>query len=677
MWEAIFIILLVVEAVLTFFFVRSFIKSKKANSETVGYFISILILGYIIYLIPFFYNQLVVHSNDNILIGLLSCLLGSIKMFAFDYLSESMKGFIAIYPIYGVVFTMGSLLAMFTTVLATLSFFYISFINHRRLNKCLKQRNCDIVIGLNEYSLDFIREKEYKIIWPTKILKKEDLALLVDDGYIIINKKLDYETIMSKLFKNYATYHFYHMYENEDEEVYLINLFKKIINEGYINKYLHLDMYTTKVEVFTKKLKNEGLSKNIDVFSINKITAKEVCEQYPLIKYLQSDIFDFSCATLKEDKTINVFILGFDGTNIEILKQLISHNQFVTVENNRFVNSPITYHIIDKGIHDEDIQLLSNIKILNQKIKDNPDMYFAAMDNIAKFKIYNHNPLLTEAIDLIKSYCNNENSFNYFYISLGNKYRNVIFAESLINELSDMTSNFHILCNSSSKDYINDDFNPFISFYGDYIENLDKAKERYKIYSHYMSTYKFIYSGEMQKTQDYNMEITSENYEFLYNYFDNIRHILNSIGYDYICKDKVDDKEVLNYSKYKYLMQKFDVKLSNVQEFIDNFKYIDYPTLTKSLLYQQHLRWCASSIVNGFKPMSKETYFRKKKTKDRLSKENIYLTSFDDLENVKEFLSSIRNMDKECFDICIYEAIFIYYLPQMLDGAGLVAYKIK
>ena len=41
MWEAIFIILLVVEAVLTFFFVRSFIKSKKANSETVGYFISI------------------------------------------------------------------------------------------------------------------------------------------------------------------------------------------------------------------------------------------------------------------------------------------------------------------------------------------------------------------------------------------------------------------------------------------------------------------------------------------------------------------------------------------------------------------------------------------------------------------------------------------------------------
>ena len=48
-----------------------------------------------------------------------------------------------------------------------------------------------------------------------------------------------------------------------------------------------------------------------------------------------------------------------------------------------------------------------------------------------------------------------------------------------------------------------------------------------------------------------------------------------------------------------------------------------------------------------------------------------------DLDNVKEFLSSVRNMDKDYFDISIYEAIFIYYLPQMLDGAGLVAYKIK
>ena len=52
MWEVLFSIVLVCEAILTFFFVRSFIKSKKANSETVGYFISILILGYIIYLIP-------------------------------------------------------------------------------------------------------------------------------------------------------------------------------------------------------------------------------------------------------------------------------------------------------------------------------------------------------------------------------------------------------------------------------------------------------------------------------------------------------------------------------------------------------------------------------------------------------------------------------------------------
>ena len=70
-----------------------------------------------------------------------------------------MKSFIAIYPIYGVVFTMGSLLAMFTTVLATLSFFYVSFILPKSI-KFISISLEDVTTIVNDYmATEFAQEK--------------------------------------------------------------------------------------------------------------------------------------------------------------------------------------------------------------------------------------------------------------------------------------------------------------------------------------------------------------------------------------------------------------------------------------------------------------------------------------------------------------------------------------
>lgn len=672
MWEAIFIILLIAEAVLTFFFVRSFIKSKKANSETVGYFISILILGYIIYLIPFFYNQLVVHSNDNILIGLLSCLLGAIKMFAFDYLTESMKQFISIYPIYGIVFTIASILAMFTTVLASLTFFYVSFVNNNRLKKYLKNRDCDIVFGLSKINIDFLNNRQEKIIWPSTILKKEDLALLVDEGYAVINEKFDLEILSSKLFRRECKYNFYHLTENEDEEVFLINTFKALVKEkNQYNKILHLNMHPTKVEVFDKIIKKDDLNLIINVFSISKLIARDLVQQIPLTKYLDDNYFNFGRTILRDDKYINVFIVGFDNINEELVKNLIYNNQFVHQDGLRYKAAPVRYFIIDPTCNEDSIQFARKIEILKNKIYENSENYLGLFEDIAHFHLLKFNPMSIEAMDIIKSYLSDANSFNYFFVSLGNKYKNTIFADKLSDELNVIGNNFHLVCNCSKQDIINDLDNEKISYYGDYKEVLEKSKNYKSRFDSMINCYNFLFSGDYQLLNGISNPMTPKIYESLSGVIESFTHIISSLNFTlYDFENEGFDNRKYEVVHYNYFRDsRFVSKLSEVKLLNEKLD-VNFPTRELAMLHQQHLRWCARRLIDGYKPMTIDKYKEVRKSKDEILKENIYLTSFNNLDNVKEFLGFINVRDKDDYDVKIYDSIYLYHLDSIAMYGG-------
>lgn len=671
MWEAIFIILLVIEAVLTFFFVRSFINSKKANSETVGYFISILALGYIIYLIPFFYNQLVIHSNDNIIIGLLSCLLGAIKMFAFDYLTESMKQFIAIYPVYGVVFTIASILAMFTTVLASLTVFYVSFVNNKRLKEYLKNRNCDIVLGTSKIDIDFLNNRHEKIIWPSTILKKEEFAMLVDEGYAVINQKLDLQVLSSNLFRREFKYNFYHLTENEDEEIFLIKTFKALLKEKeQYNKILHLNMHPTKVEVFDKIIKNDDLNLVINVFSINKLIARDLVQQIPLTKYLNESYFNFGRSILNDNKYINVFIVGFDNINEELIKNLVYNNQLVHQDGLKYKAAPVRYFIIDPTCSEDNIQFARKIEILKNKICENSENYLGLFEDIAQFHLYKINPMSIEAMDIIKSYLSDVNSFNYFFVSLGNKYKNTIFADKLSDELTVIGNNFHLVCNCSKQDIINDLDNEKISYYGDYKEVLEKSKNYKNRFNSMINTYNFLFSGDYQLSNGVSSPMTPKKYESISGVLESFNHILSSLNFTlYDFKNEGYDNckyEVVHYGYFRY--SRFVRKLSEVKLLNEKLD-VNFPTRELAMLHQQHLRWCARKLIDGYKPMTIDKYQEVKRSKDEILKENIYLTSFNNLDNVKEFLGNINNRDKDEYDVKIYDSIYLYHLDSIaMDG---------
>ena len=84
------------------------------------------------------------------------------------------------------------------------------------------------IFGVGKTELDYLDKTENKVIWPFKKLKKEEFIELVDSGYAIITEPISYNAMSSKMFKNKNLYQFYHLTENEDEEVMLIEIFKKL-----------------------------------------------------------------------------------------------------------------------------------------------------------------------------------------------------------------------------------------------------------------------------------------------------------------------------------------------------------------------------------------------------------------------------------------------------------------
>lgn len=677
MWEVLFSIVLICEAILTFFFVRSFIKSKKANSETVGYFISILILGYIIYLIPFFYEQIVIHSEGNILIGLLSCLFSAIKMFAFDYLTDSMKSFISIYPFYSIVFTFGSLLAMFTTILTTISLFYVNLINHYRLKKRLNNENNIVVFGIGKTEMDYLEKNDNKVIWPFKKLKKEEFIELVDNGYAIITEPISYESLTSKMFKDKNLYQFYHLTENEDEEVMLIEIFKKINSESsnkekkYLhdfvnngnNKFLHLNMSQIKVEVFKRKINQYGIT-NINIFSINEKLIQNLLFDLPLTSKLPEGFIDYNYGIINPEKIINVFIVGYDEINEQLLPELIAANQLVTIKDNKFAAYKVNYIIIDNYINESDIKHINHINSLKRKILENHSEYFELFEDIGNVYLYKFDVNSTELVDLVSQYINNKDSFNYFYISFGNKYKNIIISDTLRNELNEF-DNVHFVINSGKKDLVGEiNKDSKLSYYGDYKDIIETNEfSSNKIVDLAMSFVQEDWNSLSIINRDNKISLTLS-----------LQLKLNMLGLKLVEHDKVTDKDqVIGFKEYRDLTSNYC---------FDEWGYdnsYDYNAISKenALLYQEHLRHCAKRLLTGFEPkrLSDITYDRHDNviTKDFYKKEDLFITTYYELENVSKFLAkkdkkSFKSYEElvENFEIRKYDMYFLQSLYQRI-----------
>ena len=145
------------------------------------------------------------------------------------------------------------------------------------------------------------------------------------------------------------------------------------------------------------------MRQRINFFSRNELIARKLVEAHPITRYMPDDFFA-SDRSVKEDKILNVFMLGMTPLSLEIYKQFVINNQLVELKNGAYQNHKINYYIAD----DNNIESKWRFKGLEKAIAElsqRKDDYFELPDMPYSLNFIKESPTqldLDEISDIIK-----------------------------------------------------------------------------------------------------------------------------------------------------------------------------------------------------------------------------------------------------------------------------------
>ena len=645
---AISIILLVLEVIVGFLFFHSVIKNRKTTRETFVSFLGILLINFSIFVISFVYCYAVLKLDRKVFIDIANSIFGLIRLFGFNFFEEMVLLTCENNPLFSLVVAIGSLLAITTTVTATLTFFNAKMFNYFNYKKLLKQETCDLVIGCEDFELNYAKTTKNCILFVKEDTSKEEINSLIDDGYVVISKNFELDVLKSKLFNKTTKYHFVYFGEDEklDKSIEYIKTFKALLKDKqHYNFYLHIGTNYNKSETLrTKLIEPHKFNANIITFSKEEYLCRDIVEKIPLTKYLPEGFINDDC-TINNKKVINVFILGFDSVHEELTKALIMNNQLVKIEKDKYTPFIVNYYIIDEDINKKHVYQFVNINHKLNKVIANKDQYFEPYYELANVVLKDLNPYGQETLDFIESHIENQNSFNYIYISSANDYEGINFTEKLFVEFSE--ENYYLINKTQHLDLVrNDEVKRNVTYYGDYHQILTHDV----IVDEKLSTLAINCNLAYNEKVDQNSILNWNSMSFINIYSNiyasiNIRLKLNLLGYDYDKYDHIELSSIVTEQEYfkRYTNDKI-VKENKKYVFDTTYENYFVKNRRNALIYQEHLRWNAFYLLNGYSPLKKEKVdFVEGKiyNKDHSKKLHSCITSFEGLDKLSVHLSDI------------------------------------
>lgn len=685
---AISIILLVLEIILGVYFYFAIFNEKKSTKKKLISYIGILIINSAIYIISMIYCYAILKLERNIIIDIVTSILGVIKLFTLNFFEEIVLIVCKEHFFFSICVALGSLLAITTTITATLTFFNAKLINHLNLKKALKKESCDLIMGCSSLELNYAKTSKNAVLFVKEETSKEEINSLIDDGYIVISKNFELDILKSKLFNNETIYHFIYFEEEEktDKSIDYIKTFKELLKDRkHYNFYLHIDTNYNKAETLRIKLiEPDKLNANIITFSKEELLCRDLVEKLPLTKYLPDGFINEDC-TINNSKVINVFILGFDNEQSLLTKTLIMNNQLATLINDKYTPYLINYYLIDENINKKNIALLANIDHKYNKIKENKKLYFDCYYKLANIEFKELNPYSQETLDFIEKHIDNKDSYNYIFISTQNDYEGINFTEKLFFEFD--SNNYHLINRTKHLDLVdNENKHDNITYYGDYNKILTHDVVVNEKLSDLAINFNLAYNEKVGKKSvlDWNSMSFINIYSNIYAAI-NVRLKLNLLGYDY---DNYEDISLsLLVSEQEYFINYTNNNvLKDGKSYIFDTKYENYfiNSRRNALIYQEHLRWNAFYLLNGYTPIKKENvdYVEGKiYNKDHNKKLHACLTSFEGLDQLSNHLVKIssRQENKEYvvsdFDYYKYDASTVEKAYFILKKLGFGIYK--
>lgn len=667
-WSILTIVLLVVYIVFLFLFFIFRFKNKRLVAQLISFGAIVLALNTFTLLIPYLYET-TLNGGSIVLsefwINLAASLAGSISLFTFNYATDALIAFGTAYPLFSAVYVLAILDVILITVATVISFFNSSFINSLRVSKALKKDNCEIILNYKEQYLPYYKKSKNCVVWVDENISDEELLALVNEKIIVLKNKFNLATLKSNLFNTTSRYDF--ILFNEDNILETLNVFEAALEEGRTNFYLHADATYEHNETLIKQIIDpNNLNANIFLYSKEELLARQFVMNNPYTKFLP-DGFVLENSLLREDVKINVFVLGFDLVNQEVIRASMFTNQFVSKIKTKLKPNLVNYYIFDETATEDNSNFITDYQLRYSKMSRNKSKYIDLCEEVANITFIPFKQTSSKTFEKIQTLISNkENEFNLFFVSGVDDYESI----NLSNKINSLykNSSHHIFVRVGDFNLVNIENNENIfTYYGDFTKLMTPQviidKDLLSLAQYYAYAYNDYSRSERKKLWP--------SLKFI-DMYSNIalaistRFKLNLLGYDYVRNDELKEEHVA-VSEEEFMAKYLD----NAKEIDLDINNYSKPTTRNYLLYQEHLRWNAFHLLNGYETMEKDDIIfdgKKIVRKDYNLKLHGCIISYEGLLKLAKHQQNVINNhprgrannleDLYCFDGLVFTTVY-------------------
>ncbi len=671
MWNAISIVILIIEALMIAGFIIGRFQKRRFN-ETASFICIVLLLNYSLHLVPYLYGVLELGEESNVILGLLGCLGSSIKFFVGEPNVEAVEKFTDAFTHFSVAYMLGVVVSLLTTISTAIEVFSTSIVNSFRLSKAMGRESCDIVLGNSPKALHYTKTCNAVLLLDDSV-GKDVVTELIEDGYAVLRKGFTVQLLRGRRLNAETRYNV--ICTESDKALDYIDVFitYKKTEAKAKNVYLYIELDGEKAETVRREIiEKNGMEAYIDTFCTRELMARTFVEENPVTKYLpKSYVQD---AAIKNGTEINVFLLGFSKHGKELYRQSVMNNQLVTFDGEYRV-LPINYYLCDRGIDSTEWSISGLTEALGEL---DPAKHFPLIETPFKTRVVDKAPTSREVLTAIKAQVKRENSYTFVIIDTDEDCRNIEISARLKTLLFG-ADNYHIFVRSEAA-YTKDD--DAVTYFGnsqdvfnhDVIVNDSLAVMAKKLNEVYTAQHA---DAEERKRADF-AEYIQKKAEKDWNGFDyftmysniycamSLRVKLNLLGLDYVKDGKGAGVSL--------------IKERNGRK--DGYAYSEYagPSVRNALIAQEHARWNAYHLLSEYLPLEKEgiTVMSDNGKKVRFNVKNLAakkhacLTSYKGLSVLSAYLAEKagRGCTAADYDYYIHDEMLIISAEELLTSLG-------
>ncbi|MCR4675902.1 MAG: hypothetical protein K5634_01570 [Sphaerochaetaceae bacterium] len=463
-------------------------------------------------------------------------------------------------------------------------------------------------------------------------------------------------------------------WDSDDSNIDLANTYSKVIMDyasGKTAEEINSSLSKLSIFIFGNEkyysIYNEIEKKSFGCFiHVNKhrIISQNFIWNHPFTDVLAKDCIDCDKALLREDTGINVFMIGFGKTNNRLFADLVSSNQFI-IEDKKAEKGcrPFTanYYLYDSKENIYSKELDHNFfRYLDFYNKHKDDGRYLPMADIPanvyqKFNTDINSPDFYKSLSTVLG--TKKKDHNIFIVAFGDDLENIDFANKLYYKKVEWNipcmKIFVKVCSSKYKDQC---CSEDICVFG-------ADREIYSMMNiHAQGLFNLALYADMEFER-----LTAETDP-------DVPKVADRKWYTFT-RNNIERQNSyyagINY-KLKLGLMGLELVSDGTDGIISNEEFKEhYNKCRDSLAIQEHLRWNAFMICNGYVPSTiKEILNPENKGIVHEEKRHGYLTNHDGLDQYASLLSENFGKPKEVYDVKKYDTIMMDRCYEILQSQG-------